>query len=175
MTVIPAPTHRSASWLPLDTSAIVRGIIEGALADVLVCEEPLGSNRGACIDLWNKAAGVPAGSFWCASWAASVWRRAGAQLPPFPAACDDWMRWAKRYGHWDTHPSYGAAVLYGVPGDARHIGIVVRLTPFVGSIEGNATVEGSQFERNGTAVAVKLVTPHDPVLGYVRPVVKGAP
>ena len=30
-------------------------------------EEPVGSNRSFHIDVWNKACGVPLGSFWCAS------------------------------------------------------------------------------------------------------------
>jgi hypothetical protein len=61
-------------------------------------------------------------------------------------------------------------VLYGVPGDAKHIGIVIRTTPMILSLEGNSTVEGSKFERNGTAVGLKVVDfAHDPILGFVHP------
>jgi hypothetical protein len=36
-------------------------------------------------------------------------------------------------------------------------------------LEGNTTVEGSTFERNGTAVGLKVVNERDPVLGFVHP------
>lgn len=159
-----------APWLPSTTSPLVRAIVEGAIETIGCLEEPLGSNRGPQVDEWNRVGGgVPAGSYWCASWAGWIWRQADAALPPYPASCDSWMTWAKRHGMWRQHPEPGDAVLYGVPTDAKHIGIVIRVTPAVLSIEGNTTVEGSTFERNGTAVALKLVTGNDPVLGFVRP------
>lgn len=159
-----------AWWLPSTTDPIVRAIVERAIQSVGMVEDPPGSNRGPDIDRVNKAAGVPVGSYWCASWAASIWREAGAEVPKGSASCDHWMTWAKQTGRWTPHVAApGCAVLYGVPGDARHIGIVIRTTPVTLSLEGNTTVEGSAFERNGTAVGLKLVNARDPVLGYVHP------
>ena len=157
------------SWLPADTPILERAIVDLAREWVGVSEDPPGSNRGAEIDQWNRDAGAPPASYWCASFVAAVFRAAGAALPPVPASCDSWMIWAKAQGLWRPAPRTGCAVLYGVPGDARHIGIIIRTHPQVFSIEGNTTVEGSKFERNGTAVALKIVDAHDPVLGYVMP------
>jgi hypothetical protein len=158
-------------WLPLTTPQLERSIIDAARHHLGVCEDPQGSNRGPEIDAWNLAAGVPLASFWCASFVAAMYRACGAETPSKgrDASCDEWMAMGKRLGSWRAAPSLGAAVLYGVPGDAKHIGIVVRLTPLVLSVEGNTTVEGSKIERNGTAVALKIVDKTDPVLGYVVP------
>jgi hypothetical protein len=133
-----------------------------------VCEEPLNSNRGPEIDVWNLRAGVPVGSFWCASAAGAWWRDAGLDVPKGYASCDNWMTWAKVTGRWSATPGLGAMVLYGVPGDAKHIGLVIRVTPICLSIEGNTTIE-SGFSSNGIAVALKIVAPPDPILGYVLP------
>lgn len=160
-----------AWWLPKTTPLIQRVIVETALRGVGMLEDPPGSNRGADIDALNDRAKVPHGSYWCASWAGAVWADSGAEIPPGYASCDRWMAWAKQTGRWTTHTAApGCAVLYGVPGDARHIGVVIRTQPLVLSLEGNTTVEGSTFERNGTAVGLKVVNDHDPVLGYCHPI-----
>jgi hypothetical protein len=161
------PARSLAPWLPADTLSGTRAVIERALKDIGLLETPLGSNRSGRIDEYNRAAGVAEGSYWCASACGAWWRECGFEVPRGYASCDAWLTWAKVTQRWRRMPELGAAVLYGVPGDARHIGLIVRLTPAVLSVEGNTTVEGSAFERNGTAVAMKLVTDRDPVLGYV--------
>lgn len=157
-------------WLPATTPDLSRAIVTIAIASVGMLEEPPGSNRGKDIDAINDRAHVPRGSYWCASWAGDVWREAGAEIPTGYASCDFWMAWAKKTGRWSPHVAApGACVLYGVPGDAHHIGIVIRTTPMTLALEGNTTVEGSTFERNGTAVGLKIVNDRDPVLGYCHP------
>jgi hypothetical protein len=175
-----------AWWLPPTTPLIQRLIVEKAIKQgVGMLEDPPGSNRGKDIDALNNRAKVPVGSYWCASWAGSVWADAGAEIPAGYASCDRWMEWAKKTNRWTTHtPAAGCAVLYGQwdqkqlavgkrvilnPLDAVHIGIVIRTAPMVLSLEGNTTVEGSTFERNGTAVGLKVVNERDPVLGFVHP------
>ena len=160
-----------AGWLPRTTPLIQRTIVVMAITQgVGMLEDPPGSNRGPDIDRLNLRAGVPLGSYWCASWAGAIWQDAGAEVPKGYASCDAWMTWGKATNRWTQHtPAVGSAVLYGVPGDARHMGIIIRTTPVVLSIEGNTTVEGSAFERNGTAVGLKIVNERDPVLGYVHP------
>lgn len=155
-------------YLPADTPILLRKICQGAFDDLLVCELPPGSNRSPEIDAMNKAVGVAEGSYWCASWVSRVWREAGADVPGKngSASCDEWMLWAKKSGRWTDTPSIGAAVLYGKPGDANHIGIVVMLDPMVCTIEGN-TVIGA-FERNGWVVGLKMMATNR-VLGYVVP------
>lgn len=158
-----------APWLPVTASDLAQAIIRTAIAAVGCSEDPDGSNRGPQVDQWNTAAGVPVGSYWCASFVGAVYRACGARVPAGHASCDNWMAWAKRFGFWRDAPVLGGAVLYGVPGDAKHIGIVIKLAPRVLSVEGNTTIEGSAFERNGTTVALKEVTSRDPVLGYLAP------
>jgi len=159
-------------WLPKTTPLICRTIVVMAICDLGMLEKPPGSNRGEDIDALNDLAKVPRGSYWCAAWVGKIWRNAGAQVPVGYASCDHWMAWAKQTNRWTTHtPAPGCAVLYGVPGDAHHIGIVIRtdIDGMVLSLEGNTTVEGSKFERNGTAVGLKVVNERDPVLGFVHP------
>jgi hypothetical protein len=76
------------------------------------------------------------------------------------------MGWAKLRGLWQSNPSVGCAVVYGKPTDANHIGVVVRVSPLVLSVEGNTALEA--YSRNGVAVDLKQVSPGR-VLGYVRP------
>ena len=146
----------------------VLAAIQIAHENVGVCEEPLNSNRGPQIDAWNNGAAVPAGSYWCASAAGAWWRGAGLEVPKGYASCDNWMRWAMATDRWSDVPVLGAMVLYGVPGDAKHIGLIVRMVPLVLSIEGNTTIE-SGFSSNGIAVALKVVAAPDPILGYCLP------
>jgi hypothetical protein len=58
-----------ADWLPSTTPLIQRVIVENAIRSIGTLEDPLGSNRGPEIDKMNLRAGVPLGSYWCASWA----------------------------------------------------------------------------------------------------------
>lgn len=156
-----------APWLPTDVPPLNRAIIEQALAAVGIWED-LGANRGLQVDEYNRRAHVPPGSFWCAAAVGAWWEDAGAETPPGRASCDAWMHWGMQTGRWSKTPTYGAAVLYGIPGDARHIGLTVRLRPILCDVEGNTTV-GSSFSRNGVAVDFKEVA-LKAVLGYVWPV-----
>lgn len=168
-------TLPNARHLPAATPPLIRALIARAIADVsAVVEEPLGSNRGAIIDEYNRRSGAPLGSYWCASAAGAWWVDCGLPVPAGYASCDNWMAWAKKTGRWSLGPALGALVLYGKPGDANHIGLISRVAPVVLSIEGNTTVEGGSAElsRNGTAVSQKVVNAADAVLGYVLPLLK---
>lgn len=156
-----------AAWMPADTPELQRNIVKRAICDVGICEMPPGSNRSGRIDEYNKKSGAPVGSYWCASWAGAVWWEAGSEkLPSGYASCDNFMAWAKRTNRWTDEPGYGYAVLYGKPGDASHIGIVVRLDPILLNVEGNTSFAG--FSRNGVAVDLKPVDTRR-VLGYASP------
>lgn len=157
-----------ARWLSRDTPALARAIVQRALTDVGVVEMPPGSNRSGVIDEYNLRAGVPPGSYWCASAVGAWWKDCGAEVPPGYASCDAWLRWR---GGLSPVPTPGAAVLYGRPGDATHIGVVVRVTPVLLSVEGNTTL-GGEFNRNGIAVDLKPVATGR-VLGYVHPIPVG--
>lgn len=171
------PVRSLIPWAPGTTPALNLAIAKRAMCDIGICEDPPGSNRSGRINEYNSAAGVPAGSYWCASAVTAWWREAmeslnlPVQLPPGSASCDHWMEWAKTTRRWQSAPQIGAAVLYGHGNDAKHIGVIIRTVPLVLSIEGNTTVEGANFgsSRNGVAVSLKEVTKTDPVLGFVLP------
>lgn len=161
------PWPSFAGWLAPDLPALNKAIVFRAMADLGICEMPPSSNRSGRIDLYNTRAGAPLGSYWCASAATSWYVDAGADVPPSErASCDAIMAWAKREGLWSATPVEGALVLYGVPGNAEHIGLIIRIAPYLISIEGNTAFSG--FTRNGEAVLVKKVDTTR-VLGYVHP------
>jgi hypothetical protein len=167
----PAGERVQAPWLEGDTPDRVRTLVERALKDVGVLETA--PNRSPRIDSYLHAAGVPeemivAGKgWWCAAAVGAWWRECGYAVPAGYASCDKWLVWAKATKRWRATPEIGCAVLYGKGEDAHHIGLVIRVQPVILSVEGNTTVEGSAFEPNGTAVALKKVAAPDPILGYV--------
>lgn len=144
-------------------------IIQRAWVDIGMLETPLGSNRGAQIDVYLRRAGVPESlittgkGWWCAAWVGCVWMDAGAKVPNDFASCDAWLPYLESKGY---APKVGDALLYGVKGDAHHIGIVARLDPMVLTIEGNRGFAGTT--NNGVAVDIAPPMRRD-ILGYVRP------
>lgn len=156
-----------------------------AAQDIGVCEDPPGSNRGKDIDAWNFRAHAPMGSFWCASWATAVWEDCSVDLPRAGrASCDNLVAWAKKQGLWiDNDPTTrfpevlpGSMVVYTNGKkvarhldelDAVHVGIVVRVTPYLMSIEGNAAIGGA-FSNNGEAVVLRRVDMKR-VYGFIKP------
>lgn len=162
---------QSAPWLG---SAIDLGVAVArrALLDVGICEDPPGSNRSTDIDEFLKRLGVPLGSPWCAAAVASWYDDVGLARPAGAGAarCETWRAWATEHNLWSPNPSIGAAVVYGTPEHAEHIGVVVRLTPLIMSVEGNTSLDNSP-QREGVAVDFKKVN-QGWRLGYVRAVTK---
>lgn len=151
----------TAGWLTEENSTpLARAIIYRAMCDVGILEVPLNSNRGVRIDRYAKRAGSPLGSWWCALWAGAVFADCGAVIPVSYPACDAWLPYLTKT------PVIGAAILYGVRGDAHHIGIVARLEPMVLTIEGNRGFAGTT--NNGVAVDIGPQMRRD-VLGYFHP------
>lgn len=189
LVVAPAVSYLPAQWLPIDAPALESRIVRDAICDVHTWEQPLGSNRGPEIDRWLRWAGVPESvilsgkGYWCMAWGAYRWHQAGAEVLR-TASCDAMLAWGRKTGRFSEHvASLGAFVFYGKwlrtatgrqlvsKTDAIHVGLCSRIdvrSGRVGSTEGNTSVEGAALERNGTAVATKLVTPEDPVIGYVH-------
>ena len=170
----PIKPRSLAAWAPGSTPALSLAIAKRALLDVGICEIPPGSNRSGRIDEYLKAVGSPVRQPWCAAAVSAWWREAGAEIPPrLAASCDAWMLWGKDTGRWTTdRPVIGAAVVYGTPTDAQHIGVVVRTDPLLLSVEGNSAF--AQFSREGLAVTLRLVA-KDRLLGFVHPLPIPAP
>lgn len=175
------PDRRVAAYLdPAAIGPLRYAIVVRALMDAVLCESPPGSNRGGRVDEYNTASGAPLGSPHCASTVSAWWRESGAATPGKfkEASCDEWMKWAKAHGTFHPRsstyqPQPGDAVLYGVPGDARHIGVLVRVIPaakgFTRTLiacEGNTTMGG--FNREGFITTPKVVD-LSRVLGWVEP------
>ena len=118
------------------------------------------------LDNQEKVGRSGSGYYWCAAAVATWWQEAGLQTPSGGASCDNWMSWGKQNGYWSTTPKVGAAILYGKPTDAYHIGIVAGVTPTgaVIAIEGNTS--GGMFNSNGCGVFQKVPRKY---LGFVLP------
>ena len=160
-------------WLGASPDQLRLAILERSRLDVGILETA--PNRGERIDRYLRRASVPesiiaAGKgYWCAAWAGCMWIDGGAKTPRDFGACDAWLPYLIPCDRASlaSIAQPGDAVLYGVPGDARHIGIVWRVTPEVLTIEGNRGLGGSATN-NGVAVDVDGVKRSD-VLGVVRP------
>ena len=139
-----------------------------ALRDACMLEVPTGSNRGKYIDLYLRRAHVPeslitTGKGWyCASWAGAVFVDAGALVPADYGSCDAWLPFVEPAGY---KPQTGDAILYGVPGDAHHIGIVL-VPEYKITIEANRSLKDQG--NNGLGIFVGPSSRTD-VLGYVQP------
>jgi hypothetical protein len=163
----PTKTRSLCAWAPTGLPPLNLAIAKRALLDVGICEMPPGSNRSGRIDEYLTAVRSRVGEPWCAAAVAAWWREAGAETPSREAAsCDAWMEWAKETSRWAAEPVIGAAVLYGTLADASHIGVVVRTSPLLLSVEGNTALMG--YSREGVAVDLKQVA-RDRVVGYVYP------
>ena len=106
------------------------------------------------------------GYYWCAAAVATWWQEAGLETPSGGASCQNWMVWGKSKGYWSTEPKIGAAVLYGKPSHAHHIGIVAGITATGGVITIEGNTGGGGFSRNGCGVFQKIPKAY---LGFVIP------
>jgi len=152
--------------------------LDFALENIGVCEDPVGSNRGPEIDAWTRELGSPVGSFWCAIAVAKARKEGGLWIPAHDAgACNEWLYEARLLRLTSDTPVPGAAVLYTnrVPVasgpyagqlDVVHIGLVLRVTPVLMSIEGNTTL--GKYDRNGYVQTLKEVD-RSRVMCYVLP------
>jgi len=164
------PLPPLAPWIPAGTDPRVAAAVRLALANVGVCEMPLGSNRGVEVDNWNRVAGAAVASFWCASFASTMWRAsrletAGKGKDP---SCDELMAFAKKTNRWSAKPALGALTFYGPTStDAQHVALVVRTSPVLLVVGGNERL-GAVSSRNGVAVQLRAEQRPD-ILGYAHP------
>ena len=171
---------RGARWLPdamdergHDEACRAILAVERALRDAFLMERPVGSNRSPTIDGYNTRAGSPLGSPYCASAATAWWEDVGIEVPERDrASCDVLYRWAFTTGRFHHAPAIGSLILYGSgrePDPANHVGIVIRLTPLLMSLEANTSLDG-KFNREGFAFDRRVVERTDSrVCGFVHP------
>jgi hypothetical protein len=164
--VSPRLWKRPAGWLVPghNCTELEYRIIERALRDDGLLETPLGSNRNPRIDEYTRRFGLEPPQYWCAIWVGCMWADAGSLVPKFAPDCDAWIPFVKPWK--ERRP--GDAVLYGKPGDARHIGIFAREQEgLILTIEGNRGYHGSKTN-NGVAVDLAPTTRTD-ILGVIHP------
>lgn len=170
---VAARPHGLPSWVTPTTDPLAAAIVASAMRFVGECEDPPGSNRSALIDQWNTNRGAKLGSFWCASFASEMWAINGAETAGkwHDPSCDELMQWCVKTCRFSKAPALGAFIFYGVPGDAKHVGIVVRMAPYVVTVEGNAAWGGA-FTSNGETVIARRPDPKSAAIlgyGHVRP------
>lgn len=173
-------------WLdPAVCAALQIDVVSRARLDIGIAEKPLGSNRSPTIDALLRRARVDEETiasgrgYWCGAWAGACLEDAGAEIPDWYADCDEWVKYLKESGLWIegaegiARPAglEGYVVLYGVPGDASHIGIVTRWDRLRYVTQGNTTANG--YSDNGVCCAEKTFSPHA-VLGFGRPIARAA-
>jgi hypothetical protein len=153
--VMAMPSH-PPRWMSYDGDPMETGIAIRCLSYIGECEDPPSSNRGPRIDKWNTNRGAPLASYWCASFAAEMRVDCGAETAGAgkDPSCDELLKWCMVTGRFSQSPRLGAWIFYGVPGDARHVGTVVRMKPYVCTVEGNAAWGGA-FTTNGELVAIR--------------------
>lgn len=146
--------------------------VERALRDAFLMESPPGSNRGRSIDEYNRRAGAKLGSPYCASAVTAWWEDVGIEVPAKDrASCDVLYRWALTTGRFHHSPVIGALILYGTgrdPDPASHVGIIIRLTPLLCSLEANTSLDG-KYNREGFVFDRKVIErTNNRVLGFVH-------
>lgn len=156
------------SWVHLEEDGLAVAVVLRALAYIGECEEPASSNRGPMVDEWNRRRGAPLGSYWCASFATSMWADCDAETAGVgrDPSCDQLMQWCVKTSRFSKAPTLGALIFYGVPGDAKHVGIVIRTAPYLVTVEGNAAWGGA-FTSNGECVITRRPDPKSAsILGF---------
>jgi hypothetical protein len=157
---------------PVSDDNIGKKIVAMALKDLNVKEDPLPpktpENSGKRVLEMLANTGIKGPAYWCAAAVTTWYKAAGADYPKSGAAsCDVWMEWAKKNKLFSKTPAIGAAILYGKPSDAHHIGIVETIVGSkITTIEGNTS--GGGFNRNGVGVFRKTPNAANAV-GFVLP------
>lgn len=148
--------------MPLIPSARLRAL-NHARSYIGVREAVGKPNRGALIDTWNLASGVPVGSPWCMSFVRAMYAKAGVTLGG-GASVGNFEAWAKQHGELVSRPFKGDVVCYDWNGDGwpDHVGLVERVLAlrwrgrvFVGwvqTVEGNTSSGSRGSQDNGDGV-----------------------
>lgn len=152
--------------MPIATTIPARlSALSWARAHVYVRENPPGSNRGAEIDAWNRAANGLVGEPWCMSFMHAAFAQADVTLGGW-AGVQNFLQWATKHGYTITRPFKGDLVCFDWNNDRwyDHVGIVdkvLSLGPtgkgpyYIRTVEGN--VADAVRVKQRLAVGAKFV------------------
>jgi hypothetical protein len=120
-------------------------VLEVALSQVGVEEEPRGSNWGPKVKEYLAAGGITVPAPWCMAFVIWCFGKAGDKMHPITASCSFFLGWAKEKSRIVKKPLPGDIFLLVRPnGAAFHTGFVTApgLLRF-GTVEGNSNPGGS--------------------------------
>lgn len=157
--------------------AAILAAISFARSNLGVTESPPGSNRGAKIDVWERACGCIAAP-WCGCFINACLVAAGFPDQEWLRYCP-WIEGKAKSGEsgwsWHTSPEVGDLVLYG-SSIAQHVGLVETVDGMrdASTIEGNTSNGPGGSQSNGGIVALRHRHTDGslngfPIRGYARP------
>jgi len=112
--------------------------------------ENLGSNRSLNIDKWNRAAGVPVGSYWCASFVSFCYKEAGYHAPYSAYSPDFFKRNLVPFS--DIKRNDAVGFYFSSKGRIAHIGLIEGSKGnYIVTVEGNTSGD-DKIDRNGGGV-----------------------
>ena len=144
-------------------TSLVERAVGIALAENGVRENPLGSNRGPRVDLYNLSSGAGVGALWCMSFVYWCFEQAAQQTgdenPMLKTAyCPSLLKWAKEKDRLVEKPQRGDIFLVKGLRDGKasviHTGIVTGGS--IETVEGNTNNDGSS---NGIGVFTRQRKP----------------
>ena len=139
---LPPPTP-TPTPIPRIKQPISAQFIAVARQQIGVREQPLGSNRGPEVDEYNRTAGAPLGSPWCASVQHWTGVQIGLKLPN--AYSPSWFPRARQIPAHQVRPGDFAGVFHSSLNRIAHIAVVERVDGNrVITLEGNTNAEGSR-------------------------------
>jgi hypothetical protein len=123
-------------------------VLNIALSQVGVQEEPKNSNWGPRVCEYLKIAGINVPAPWCMAFVVWCHRFAGVDRKQLPvtASCTYLLNWAREQGKLTKQPRPGDIFLLLRPGGKTsfHTGIIRNVSPlYFGTVEGNSNDAGS--------------------------------
>lgn len=145
----------SPTPLPAAKKAIPADPVEVA-TQYLGETEDKGANRSTNVDKWNKFAGVPAGSFWCASFVSYCYFKAGYKAPISAWSPSFFSDKSHLVNFEDIKRNDAVGFYFKSKGRVAHIGLIEkRQGEYVVTIEGNTSPD-EKIDRNGGGVYRKF-------------------
>lgn len=143
-------------------------VLEVALSQVGVEEEPRGSNWGARVKEYLRSAGITSPAPWCMAFVFWCHKIAGVKMPK-TASCTFLLNWAREKGKIVKEPQPGDIFLLLRKGGntAFHAGIVRNVSKlYYGTVEGNSNDAGSA---EGYEVCIRTRRRIFASVAFVRP------